>query len=286
MTMNKLIVPAIILVAAALILLLVLRPREEATVKGVWETVETGVEAPAEKEPADRPSPGSRVGRKAPPARKEAPTREARRPPPRRPAPGDIPEVTAMPADPEEALAVVDGIVITLDDLMPPGTLAAGEIMPREAYDKFLNKAIDDALLVGKAAEMGMADTEDFRELVEDMRKDLQEMPDLNEDDIAWRLDRFSKMALISDLYLREGLVPERVTREEVEDYYLSHGHEYDWVRKREGIKGSDPDRIERKVKEEIKRDLALPRNQEIRERREAYLEELRLQSDIRIIDR
>jgi len=96
-------------------------------------------------------------------------------------------------------------------------------------------------------------------------------------------LEQFSKMALINELYRKEGLIPERVSREEVDQYYETYGgYEYDSLREREASKGTPQDKIEKMIKRQIKRDLEARLNKDLNERKSAYLDTLREQSDIR----
>ena len=87
---------------------------------------------------------------------------------------------------------------------------------------------------------------------------------------------------MINELYRQEGLIPERVSKEELDEYYETYSHQYEWVREREALKGRSPDQIERRIKKEMQRDLKALLNQDLKERRQAYIESLRQGADIR----
>ncbi len=196
----------------------------------------------------------------------------------------EMPAFSVVIPDEQPPLMVNDRPV-TIDDVIPPGVLKPGDSMPEMAHRKFMALAEEQRLLVQEAQEKGLADTPEFLERVADMRKDLEEESNLSDEDKQWRLEHFTRTFLINKLYRQEGLIPERVSNKEVDLYYESQGYEYEWLRKKEALKGSSPEKIERRVRKEIKRDLEAPLKQEIGEKRKAYIESLRERSDIETLE-
>ncbi len=186
---------------------------------------------------------------------------------------------------PKKTVALVNGDPVSISDVLPPGVLQAGDSLPEAAYNTYLQKAIDQRLLLQEVRELGLMDTPEYQEMVEDMKDDLSELPGLTDEQKQWRLEDYSRMAVIQELYQREGLSPERIKDEEVDTCYEAHNDEYEWLRKRENLKGSSPEKVERMVKMEIKRDLEAPRKKEVMEKRNAYLESLRERADIEIME-
>ena len=219
--------------------------------------------------------------------RDKVPAQEAKRKKPESPAaattPEKTPEETMRLALPEEKSVRVNDTPVTIGNVVPPGVLKPGDEMPEDASLKFMNLAIEQQLLVQEAKARGLADAPEYQGIVEDMKNDLAEMQGLSEEQKQWRLEQFSKMALINELYRKEGLIPERVSREEVDQYYETYGgYEYDSLREREASKGTPQDKIEKMIKRQIKRDLEARLNKDLNERKSAYLDTLREQSDIR----
>lgn len=186
-------------------------------------------------------------------------------------------------AHPEEVVATVNGRPVAIGDVIAPNVLQPGDTLPESAYKKYLDKAIDETLLLQQAQEEGLTDSKEYAEVVADMKKDLDEISSLSEEEKAWRVQRVAKMAAINDLFMKEGLVAEKVTPQEVNQYYENNAGNYDWLREREAARGTSPERIERKVKQQIKQDLMAPRRKEAREKQKAYIQSLREYADIEI---
>lgn len=191
-----------------------------------------------------------------------------------------FPTVTA---NPEEVVATVNGRPVAIGDVIAPNVLQPGDSLPESAYKKYLDKAIDETLLMQQAQEEGLTDGKEYAEVVADMKKDLDEISSLSEEEKEWRVQRVAKMAAINELFMKEGLVAEKVTPQEVNQYYENNAGNYDWLREREAARGTSPERIERKIKQQIKRDLTAPRKKEIREKQKAYIQSLREDADIKI---
>jgi hypothetical protein len=90
-------------------------------------------------------------------------------------------------------------------------------------------------------------------------------------------------MALAEKVYRDAGILPRKVTAEEVDAYYRQHAADYEAVRRREAERGRTPEKIERRVKDEIRRDLQGPIAAETRRRREALAAELRRSANVQI---
>jgi hypothetical protein len=189
----------------------------------------------------------------------------------------------------EQPPSMVNGTPVTVNDVIPPGVLLPGDSLPEMAHRKFMALAEEQKLLEQAAQEKGLDDTSAFSARVEDMRQDLEADPNLSDEDKQWRLEHFTRMVLIGELFRQEGLIPERISRETVDAYYESHSDDYEWLRKEEASKGSSPARIETKVKQAIKRDLEAPLREEMKEKRKAYIESLReksgMETDVEISD-
>lgn len=190
----------------------------------------------------------------------------------------------ALPESPHEPLAMVNDLPITAYDLFPPEVLEPGEVLPEQAYRAYLDQAIERKVLLDEARRLGMADTGTYRETIAEMEEDLQVLHNLNEEQRQWRLKHFSETVLVDSLYKAEGLIPRRVTKEEIEEYYGEHGDEYEWLRERERRKGSDPDKIEKRVRDMIKKDIKEPISRDMREKRSAFADSLRQKANIEIL--
>lgn len=187
--------------------------------------------------------------------------------------------------DTKKVVAMVNGQPVTMGDVIAPGVLQAGASLPESTYRNFLKQAVDQSLLVGKAEELGIADSDDMAAIADSMRKDIKEMGlSSSDEEKEWEVNRFTKMAVIDELYRREGLVPKKVSRAEVNEHYDNYGYEYGWLREREAAKGTSPDEIEQKVRRQIERDLEAPRIKEIRKKREAYIQTLHEDADIQMV--
>jgi hypothetical protein len=184
-----------------------------------------------------------------------------------RPA-GFGPELAHIPSS-NEPLARVNGVDLTPDKIFPPGVMRAGDQMPKVALDKFLEDAVNRAVLVQEAERRGLAEAPDFIKLVDDLRGDIAGMPNLSPEQQAWQLNELRDNALMDRVYREEGIVPRRLGPDEVETYYQAHASEYDWVRKREALKGSPPEKIERRIREEIRKDIQIPIKRELSRKRE-----------------
>lgn len=193
--------------------------------------------------------------------------------------------IPTVRTSPKKTIALVNGNPVSISDVLPPGVLQPGDSLPEAAYHKYLQNAVDQSLMLQEAGELGLMDTPEYQEMVEDMKNDLAELPGLSDEQKQWRLEDYSRMAVVQELYQREGLTPERINNEEVDTYYEAHNDEYEWLRKRENLKGSGTEKIERRVKMEIRRDLEAPRKKEVMEKRDAYLKSLRERADIEIMD-
>ncbi|RLB42175.1 MAG: hypothetical protein DRH12_06390 [Deltaproteobacteria bacterium] len=183
--------------------------------------------------------------------------------------------------NPKGVVATVNGKPVSIEDVVPPNVLHLRDTLPATAYRKYVNKAINEALLVEKAIEEGLMDDEEYARILMDTKKDLDEISSLSEEDKEWRAQRVAKTALIRKLFKNEGLVAEKVTRQEVEEYYAAKSASYNWLREREVARGTTPERIEIKVRQQIKRDLVGRRRREMRREQESYIESLREEADI-----
>jgi hypothetical protein len=163
----------------------------------------------------------------------------------------------------------VEGSPLSLAQIFPPGAASPGDQFPRATLLRFIQDAVDRRVLVLEAERRGYADEGDFLRLMSELRQDVAELPHLTPAEREWQLNEMREMALADRLYREEGIVRRRVEPGTVEDYYRSHSAEYDWVRKREALKGASPEKIERRVKEEMRRDLEAPAKREARRQRE-----------------
>jgi len=180
-----------------------------------------------------------------------------------------------MPLE-DEPLALVNGVPLTMARVFPPGVMRAGDQMPRSTYEKFLDEAVNRAVVVQEAERRGYADTPEFKQLVGELRDDVAGLSNLSPEEREWQANELRELALADRLYREEGIVPRKVTPEEVDAYYRQHAAEYDWVRRREEARGATPERIERRVREEIRRDLQGPVGRETQQQREALARSLR----------
>jgi hypothetical protein len=194
---------------------------------------------------------------------------------------GELPEVLTVD-DQAETLAMVNGQPVAITDIMPPGSFDPGDMIQEESYKALIDKAIDQALLVQKAEELGGEDSDSFAVISDYLREQYKEMdlggsPEENE----WIIRNLTSAAVVNDLYQQEGLIPERVSDEEIQQYYDNNSVEYEWLRKRESARGSTPEMVERRVKEQIRRDLEEPNMREAAEKQKEYVELLRERADI-----
>lgn len=195
--------------------------------------------------------------------------------------------IATVATNPGAVAATVNGQPVRMTDVMPPEVLEAGARLPEGTYKAFVDQAVNASLLVQAAQEMGIADDEDMARISENMRRELAEVSD-NEspEEIDWEVKHFTRTAVINELLKQKGLTAKMVGDDEVQEYYDGHSDEYDWLRKREAARGkTNPAQIERKVKEQIRQDLMLPRAQEARKKQKAYIETLREDADINLVN-
>ena len=219
--------------------------------------------------PGSIPGPGSGAGARQEPAAGEKPAAV----------------LATVATDPGAVAATVNGRPVRMTDVMPPGVLNAGARLPKGTYNAFVDQAVNASLLVQAAREMGIADDEDMARISENMRSELAEVSD-NESpkEIDWEVKHFTRTAVINELLRQKGLTAKMVGDDEVQEYYDGHSDEYDWLRQREAARGeTNPEQVERRVKEQIRQDLMLPRAREARKKQKAYIETLREGADINL---
>ena len=178
-------------------------------------------------------------------------------------------------------LVKVNGVALTASQIFPPGTLQPGDELPQLTLDKFVEDAVERVLLVQEAERRGFSQDPAFLQYMEETRQDIEEFPNLTPEQRVWQFEELRAMALMHRLFEAEGIMPRRLDPAEVEAYYQAHSSEYDWVRKREQLKGTPPDQIERRVLTEVRRDLQIPIRREFNEKIEAYTESLRQKARI-----
>jgi hypothetical protein len=71
------------------------------------------------------------------------------------------------------------------------------------------------------------------------------------------------------------------VTDAEVQQYYENNSVEYEWLRERESVRGTKPEMIEMREREQIRRDLQDPRQREAVDKQQVYLDVLREKANI-----
>jgi len=192
------------------------------------------------------------------------------------------PGVVALDRDLAKPIAMVNEVEVSLGDVMPPGILTPGEPIAEHGYNAYLNMAIDRQLTVQKAQEMGIMNSEEFQSMVETMRTEFEDAdPQASKEDIDWEVNYFATSAVVNEVYRKEGLLPKKITKEEVGEYYDARSADYNWLREREKARGTSDDKIERKVQDQIKRDLRDPLSREAREKQRAYLDGLREDANI-----
>lgn len=193
--------------------------------------------------------------------------------------------IATVATDPGAVAATVNGRPVRITDVMPPGVLEAGARLPKGTYKAFVDQTVNETLLVQAAQEMGIANDEDMARISGNMRRELAEVSD-NEspEEIDWEVKHFTRTAVINELLKQKGLTAKMVGNDEVQEYYDGHSDEYHWLREREAARGNtNPAQIERKVKEQIRQDLMLPRAKEARKKQKAYIETLRENADINL---
>lgn len=193
--------------------------------------------------------------------------------------------IATVATDPGAVAATVNGQPVRMTDVMPPGVLETGARLPEGTYKAFVDQAVNASLLVQAAREMGIADDEDMARISENMRSELADVADdESPKEINWEVKHFTRTAVINELFRKEGLTAKMVGKDEVQEYYDGHSDEYDWLRKREAARGvTNPEQIERRVKEQIRQDLMLPRAKEARKKQKAYIKTLRDDADINL---
>jgi len=199
----------------------------------------------------------------------------------------EMPAVVTIDQDLNDPLVRVNDVGVSLNTVMPPGALEPGEPMAEEGYKAYLDMAVDRELVVQKAAEMGIMESEQFRNIKDRLRAELEEGdPQAKKEDIDWEVDYFAATAVVNEVYRKEGLAPRRVTEEEVNENYDTRNADYDWLREREKNRGTGEDKIERKVREQIKRDLRDSAMQEALKKQRSYLDTLREQANIEYLNK
>lgn len=184
--------------------------------------------------------------------------------------------------DPDKPLTRVNDVEVSLNSVLPPGYLNPGEPFAEAGYNAFLDMAIDRELVVQKAYEMDIIDSEELQVMKEDLHERLTSTNRRSsQEEIDWQVDHMITSAVVNKLYEKEGLKPPRITEENVEQHYNSRSADYNWLREREAVKGTSEDKIERRVRDQIKKDLRAPLVQESREKQRVYLDTLRDQANI-----
>lgn len=192
------------------------------------------------------------------------------------------PEVPTVDPELHRVAVMINGKPVTLGDVVPPGVIESGGTLHEDGYNQFINQAVDRSLLLQKAEDLGLTSTREYNAIQETMRAELGDMSmGGTEEERDWEIKYFTTSAVINELYRKEGLMPQRVSQEEIQTYYENNSVEYEWLRKREAAKGTNADKIERKVLDQIKKDLNFPSQKETREKRKAYLDELRGDANI-----
>ena len=244
--------------------------------------------------PPGKAGPAAIPHRSGPPARKDKVAAPGSIPGPgsgagarQEPAAGEKPSATiaTVATNPGAVAATVNGRPVRMTDVMPPGVLNAGARLPKGTYNAFVDQAVNASLLVQAAREVGIADDEDMARISENMRRELAEVSDdESPEEIDWEVKHFTRTAVINELLRQKGLTAKMVGADEVQEYYDGHSDEYDWLRQREAARGeTNPEQVERRVKEQIRQDLMLPRAREARKKQKAYIETLREGADINL---
>ena len=201
--------------------------------------------------------------------------------------PEEIEGLVKIIEDPDKPLTMVNDVEVSLNSVLPPGYLEPGDPMAEAGYNAFLDMAIDRELAVQKAREMDIIDSEELQTMKEDLHEKLLETNRRSsKEEIDWQVDHMITSAVVNKLYEKEGLMPPRTTKEDVEQYYNSRSADYNWLRERERVKGTSEDKIERRVQDQIKKDLRAPLVQESRKKQRVYLDTLRDQANIEYLEK
>jgi len=197
---------------------------------------------------------------------------------------GQLPVIITL-GEQTSVLATVNNQPVTITDIMPPGSFEPGDVVEEKSYKALIEKAVDQSLLVQKAGELGLSENEKYKEGVDFLRQQYEEL-ELGDtpEEREWLIQNQARAALISELLSKEGLVPERVSDEEVREFYENNSVEYNWLREREAARGATPAAVERMVKEQIRRDLEEPMMREAGEKQKEYIESLREKADIQYL--
>ncbi len=156
-----------------------------------------------------------------------------------------------------------------------------GEELPQLTLDKFVEEAVDRTLLVQEAQRRGIASDPALLQYIEELKTDLEEFDNLSPAQKAWQFEEMRDMAFTHRLFEQEGLIPRQIEATEIESYYQAHASEYEWVRKRERLKGTPEDQIERRVLAEVRKDLQIPIRRELAAKVEAFTDSLRRKAQI-----
>lgn len=192
-------------------------------------------------------------------------------------------EIASIPLG-DAPLARVNGVDLTASKIFPPGVMRSGDRLPKIALDKFLEEAVNQALVVQEAEKRGYAEDPDFIKQLDEFREDVAGMPNLSPEERAWQFNELREMALMDRVFKEQGIVPQRLGNDEVEAYYQAHSSEYDWVRKREALKGSSPEKAELRVWAEIKKDLQIPIKRQLTQQRDEFTYSLLKQANVELL--
>lgn len=142
----------------------------------------------------------------------------------------------------DQVLAKVNGVAITLKDLMPIGAAEAAlkQSLSPQMYDFLLGRAIARELTFQAAAAQGIKLTEDQNRQLKQVREsmlarygtDPAKVVHLNvtgtlEDRIEFELRDAASPLLIHSMLAKAGAPSPYVTEAQVEEYYRSHATEY-----------------------------------------------------------
>jgi hypothetical protein len=142
----------------------------------------------------------------------------------------------------EQALAKVNGVTITLKDLLPVGAAEAAskQSLSAERYDFLLNRAIARELTFQAAQAQGIKLTEEQNRQLKQVREsmlarygtDPAKVVHLNvmgtlEDRIEFELRDAASPLLLHSMLAKAGAPSPYVTESQVEEYYRSHPTDY-----------------------------------------------------------
>ena len=137
---------------------------------------------------------------------------------------------------PEQVLATVNGVAITLKDLVPLPKEKTGseQMMSAEMYDFLFHRAVERELTVQAARAQGVELTEDQKKRLAEIRARSEERaPDVfdtvqqNPENTEFEQRDLAGLLLRSSLAERAGVPSPHVTPEQVEGYFQQHRSEY-----------------------------------------------------------